>query len=55
MNISHAKQGTDSAEPNKQNATISPEQTKQMNITNKRNYNRHMRKIQNAKDDSSLH
>lgn len=35
INISHTKQGTDSVEPNKQNTTISQEQTEEINITNK--------------------
>ena len=55
INIFHAKQGTDSVEPNKQNTTISQEQTEEINITNERNYDRYMRKMQNTKEDSSLH
>ena len=55
INISHAKQGTDSVEPNKQNTTISQEQIEEINITNERNHNRYMRKMQNTKEDSSLH
>ena len=58
INTCHVKQGTDSVEPTKYtepDTTIQQEQTEEINITNKRNYNRYMRKMQNTKKDSSLH